>query len=255
MIFDTRSLRTKVLASLALSRASLATIETGAKISKNSALSRGDTGDPKLRSDLKNWAQKVCRAFDVRVSVRGEAMETGAGLLVGNHMSYIDIPVLMSMEPLSFVAKAEVRSWPIIGPAAAGFGVIFIERSSDKSRKDTGETLRKAVLENRRRVVVFPEGTTSLRGLPWRAGVFKLAQEHQLPMQAMSICYRPAEPLAFESPSMLEHVMKLPDAGPIEAIVTFGPSFFVKDFLKDFAYWESWNKGVLAEELKRQGIV
>jgi 1-acyl-sn-glycerol-3-phosphate acyltransferase len=250
----TRELRTKLLASLAISRASAATVQTGAKLSKHFALGKNDPSDPQLRHDLKNWAQNVCRAFDVRVSVRGEPMDTGAGLLVGNHMSYIDIPVLMSMEPMSFVAKAEVRSWPIIGPAAARFGVIFIERSSDKSRKDTGETLRKAVLENKRRVVVFPEGTTSLRGLPWRAGVFKLAQEHQLPMQAMSICYLPAEPLAFESPSMLEHVMKLPEAGPIEAIVTFGPSFLVTDFLKDFAYWEAWNKRVLTEELRLQGI-
>ncbi len=255
MKIETRDLRTKLLASLALSRASLATVQTGAKISKHFTIGGNEPSDPQLRHDLKTWAQKICRAFDVRVSVRGEPMETGAGILVGNHMSYVDVPVLMSMEPLSFVAKAEVRSWPIIGSAAAGFGVIFIERSSEKSRKDTSETLRKAIREDNRRVVVFPEGTTSLRGLPWRAGVFKLAQEHQLPMQAMSICYLPAEPLAFESPSMLEHVMKLPEAGPIEAIVTFGPSFFVNDFLKDFAHWEAWNKGVLTKELKSQGIV
>jgi 1-acyl-sn-glycerol-3-phosphate acyltransferase len=255
MTLSRQQLRTKLLASLALSRASLATVQTGAKISRAFASGKQDPTDPQLRAEIQNWARKICRAFDVRVTVRGEAMATEAGLLVGNHMSYMDIPVLMSMEPLSFVAKAEVRSWPIIGPAAAGFGVIFIERNSDKSRKDTGETLRKAVLENKRRVVVFPEGTTSLRGLPWRAGVFKLAQEHQLPMQVMSICYRPAEALAFESPSMLEHAMKLPEAAPIEAIVSFSPSFYVKDFLKDFGTWENWSKQALATELRSQGIL
>jgi|GEM_PF-2385324 len=254
MIKSKRALQHKLLASWALSRASWATIRTGTRLAKAFTAKSFDHESSIIRDDVQGWGRELCRAFDIRVSLRGAPLDTGPGILVGNHMSYLDIPTLLSIEPMRFVAKAEVKSFPVIGPAAAGFGVIFIERSSDASRKTTSQTLTRAVKEQGRRVVVFPEGTTSLKGLPWRAGVFKLAEEHGLPMQAMSICYKPAREVAFESPSMLEHAMNLARVGPIEAIVTLGPSFVVTDFLKDFATWEAWSKETLAAELSAQGL-
>jgi 1-acyl-sn-glycerol-3-phosphate acyltransferase len=245
-------LKTKLIASWALSRISWSTLRSGTRILKQ--LRKEGASNPAARANIQAWARSLCRSFNVRVTVQGSPLETGPGILVSNHMSYIDIPVLCSIEPLSFVAKSEVRSYPFIGPCAEGFGVIFIDRESADSRRGTGETLRRAVEENGRRVVVFPEGTTSLRGLPWRAGVFKLAHENQLPMQAMSICYRPADKVAFEMPSLLEHAMSLPKAGPIEAIITFSEPFVVKDFLADFERWEQWNKETLSTKLKKQGL-
>ena len=246
-------LKTKALASFSLSRILWATLATGGRLIKEFALDT-PADDPKIRADVQNWARKLCRAMNVRITLRGAPLDTTPGLLVGNHMSYIDVPVLLALEPMGFVAKAEVQKMPVIGPAAEGFGVIFIERNSDKSRKSTSESLTKAILENNRRVVVFPEGTTSLKGLPWRAGVFKLAQEQKIPMQAMAISYQPADKASFQISSMLDHAMELPDAGPIEAYVTFSEPFFVTDFLKDFEKWEKWSKDIVSADLARQGI-
>jgi 1-acyl-sn-glycerol-3-phosphate acyltransferase len=248
-------LERKLKASLVIARASGATLLTGGRMVRAFSTGQGDPSSPEIRADVRLWGRRLCDAFNVRITLQGEELDTGPGILVSNHMSYLDIPMLCALNPMSFVAKAEVKDWPIIGAAAGGFGVIYIDRSSKRSRHETGDHIRKAVEEKGQRVVVFPEGTTSLKGLPWRAGVFKLAQEHKIPMQAMTICYRPAKYAAFETDSMMEHLMTLPDAGPIEAVLSVGPRFEVTDFLKDFERCETWNKKVLAEELSRQGLL
>lgn len=253
-MIPTHEIKTRAQAIWSLSRFTLETIRTSTKLLRAHAAGKNRLEIPEVRDELRSYGQNLCGAFDVRVTVIGEPLDTRPGIVVSNHMSYLDVPAILSMDAVSFVAKAEVRKMPFIGPAAEAFGVIFIDRKSEESRRQTGDTLQRAVLEHGGRVVVFPEGTTSLRGLPWRPGVFKLAQDHGLRMQAMSICYRPADRVAFQIPSMLEHALQLPKAGGIEAIITVGPSFFVTDFLKDAQAWESWSKGIISAELARQRL-
>ncbi|MEO5667010.1 MAG: lysophospholipid acyltransferase family protein [Bdellovibrionota bacterium] len=255
MMPSAEDIKHKLLSSWSLSQVAWVTIGTGTRLMKGFSTGKLTADSPMARKDIQGWARKICRAFDIRVTLKGDDIDTGPGILVGNHMSYLDIPVLLSIEPMSFVAKAEVKSIPLIGPSAEGFGVIFIERSSEESRKNTSDALSNAITKKNRRVVVFPEGTTSLKGLPWRAGVFKRAQENKIPMQAMCICYNPAAIAAFQIDSMLDHALSLPKAGPIEVVVTFGPRFMVTDFLKDFEKWEKWSKETLSAELARQGVV
>ena len=77
---------------------------------------RPDASIPELQ---KGWTRETLERFRVDVDQRGEVSPAQPLLLLGNHISYLDIPVLMSaVDDVSFVAKKELQSWPLIGRAA-----------------------------------------------------------------------------------------------------------------------------------------
>ena len=131
-----------------------------------------------LRAARAAWMHRAARAhlkiFGGSVHVSGEI--PNSGLLVSNHLSYLDIVVISSIAPAVFVSKAEVRRWPVFGLLAKMGGTIFIQR---ERRLDVGEvnseiekTLAAGAL-----VVVFPEGTSSNGEtiLPFRASLLEPA--------------------------------------------------------------------------------
>lgn len=108
------------------------------------------------------WLHRCCaRAllrFGVELSVQGNAPTHG--LIVSNHLSYLDILAFSAALPCVFVSKAEVADWPIIGRFADQAGTIFVRREKQgdgpRANASIAECLRKGV-----RVVLFPEGTTT----------------------------------------------------------------------------------------------
>jgi len=102
------------------------------------------------------WGHTICRIFGLRLSVRG-AVPPGPQLLVANHISWIDIPVLQSVATVGFVAKDEIRKWPVIGFLAKAGKTVFLERGNRASAD--GVT---GAMEDRLRaggnVAIFPEG-------------------------------------------------------------------------------------------------
>ena len=96
--------------------------------------------------------------FGVELSLDGDA--PSRGLIVSNHLSYLDILVFSAVLPCVFVSKAEVSDWPIIGRFAAQAGTIFVrrEKRGDGFRAGAGIADR---LHNGVCVVLFPEGTTT----------------------------------------------------------------------------------------------
>lgn len=126
---------------------------------------------------IRRWSRGLLRVLNVKVHVSG----TPPGgrtptMLVTNHVSWLDIWVIHATCPVRFVAKSDVRRWPVLGWLVARSGTIFIERTR---RHDTGRTNRRivAVLSRGERVGVFPEGTTTdgthLR--PFHASLFQPA--------------------------------------------------------------------------------
>jgi 1-acyl-sn-glycerol-3-phosphate acyltransferase len=108
------------------------------------------------------WLQKSCRralrVLHASVEQRGEP--PAGGLLVSNHLSYLDILVISSLWPAVFVAKKEVQAWPVLGWFAVMAGTIFVDR---ERRSHTDEIARQieAALNKGALVVLFPEGTSS----------------------------------------------------------------------------------------------
>lgn len=115
--------------------------------------------DGKLRQ-IQRWAQKVLLILQVQVECDGPLPASGAGLMVANHLSWLDILVIQSLQPGVFVAKAEVRSWPLIGWMARTCATIFVERSSPKSARTMIDSTLMAFQQGYS-VIAFPEGTSS----------------------------------------------------------------------------------------------
>lgn len=111
---------------------------------------------------MQRWSAELLTILHVRISVTGKMPlgEISGGMIVSNHISWLDVFVMSSILPMRFVAKSEVRRWPFIGWLCARAHTIFIERNK---RSDTIRTNLQAVetLRQGGRMAIFPEGTTT----------------------------------------------------------------------------------------------
>lgn len=145
------------------------------------------------------WACAVLRASGVRLRITGDpgrslssARHRGT-LLVANHISWLDICVLLAIEPATFLAKREVRDWPVLGLLATRAGTFFHHRGRLRELPETVARLADT-LRSGRSVVVFPEGTTWCRapGGTFRRAPFQAAIDAGAPVRPLSIGYAQA---------------------------------------------------------------
>jgi 1-acyl-sn-glycerol-3-phosphate acyltransferase len=145
---------------------------------------------PLLRgAALRGLARAMLAVLGVDLVVRGPAPRAGS-LLVANHVSWLDILILLAVTPARLVAKGEVGSWPGIGRLAGRSGAIFIDRSRPKALPGTVAEVT-AALRSGRTVAAFPEGTTYCgagQG-PFRPALFQAAIDAQAPVVPVSIAY------------------------------------------------------------------
>ncbi len=138
------------------------------------------------------WMQRAARrvqaSLNVTVDRRGPS--PGPGLIVCNHLSYLDIVVLAAIQPVVFVAKMEVAFWPVLGGLARCGGTLFL-RSSRKSDVARVGRLMPAIIERGVPVVVFPEGTSSdgRNVLPFHSSLLGPTVEHDWPITPVWIGY------------------------------------------------------------------
>ena len=142
----------------------------------------------------------VCRAFfrlsGIGLKITGTPMRH-AGALVANHSSWLDIFSLSAAAPVFFVSKAEVRSWPGIGPLARATGTVFINRKRGEARAQQEMFLER--LRAGQRLLFFPEGTSTdgKRVLPFKTTLFAAFFAPELRalthIQPVSVLYRAPE--------------------------------------------------------------
>jgi 1-acyl-sn-glycerol-3-phosphate acyltransferase len=108
---------------------------------------------------VRGCARNVLRALGIRWKVRGR-LPARRALVVANHVSWLDIVVLLAVGGSRMVAKSEVRAWPVVGRIAAYTGAFFLDRSRPRALPSTVDSVR-AALVGGDVVSVFPEGTTS----------------------------------------------------------------------------------------------
>ena len=119
-------------------------------------------GPPTKQALIRRWSRQLLRMLRVeaRVHWRHDGGLPGNVLIVANHISWLDIFVLNALQPARFIAKADLKRWPVVGRLIANVGTLFIER---ERRRDT-HTVNRHTVEALARgdlVAVFPEGTTS----------------------------------------------------------------------------------------------
>jgi len=144
-------------------------------------------------------------------------------VLVANHLSYLDILVLASRLPgCVFVAKAEVRHWPLLGPICKGFGTIFIDR---QDRRDIPRALRRieSALTEGDGVVLFPEGTSTQGATvgSFHSPLLALPARSASPVHAAAIGYQSPEVCWWGEAEFLPHLLRLCEMPRIEASLCF----------------------------------
>ena len=150
-------------------------------------------GPSRKRALIRRWSRQLLQMLSVRrrVTWQHEGGMRGHVLIVANHISWLDIFVLNSQQPVRFIAKAELARLPVIGHLCANAGTLFIER---ERRRDThavnGRTV--AALERGDLVAVFPEGTTSdgTRLLKFHSSLLQPIVDAHGVVQPIAIRYR-----------------------------------------------------------------
>lgn len=137
-------------------------------------------------------AKQVMRLSGIRVLVSHpeHLPGDGASMLVSNHVSIADAAVLVAALPfeIRFVANHIYAQYPILGPIIRGASANIVNRSSWRSRADSGHAMQQA-LATGRSLLVFPEGTTSDSGemLPFRSGAFRAAARTGRPVVPIAL--------------------------------------------------------------------
>ncbi|MCR5866904.1 1-acyl-sn-glycerol-3-phosphate acyltransferase [Aquincola sp. J276] len=150
--------------------------------------------------EIQRWSAGVLKALGVALVVEGHP-RAGAGLVVANHVSWLDIAALHACCPQArFVSKADVLGWPVVGWLVRSVGTLFIERASKRDALRVVHQMAEA-LQAGQCVAVFPEGTTSdgQGVLPFHANLLHAAITTATPIQPAVLRY--ADPLHAVSPA------------------------------------------------------
>ncbi len=188
----------------------------------------------------------VCWLFGVDIVLRGRPERRRPTLFVGNHTSYIDIEVLSSLMPVSFIAKAEVARWPFYGMLARLQRTIFVDRRPQSAGDQRDEIARRLAAGDN--LMLFPEGTSNdgNRTLPFHSALFGVAErrlpgDRPVPVQPVSIAYselngfpigRSLRPLLawYGDMELAPHLWCFAGLGRVKVVVEFHPTVTIEQF-------------------------
>jgi lyso-ornithine lipid O-acyltransferase len=173
----------------------------------------------------------LCKILGMDISVDGVLPQNPA-FLVSNHLSWLDVPLLSSMMPLSFIAKSEVRHWPLFGWMAKLQRTVFVDR---ERRFLTGEKRDEISrrLQAGDTLVLFPEGTSSDGSsvLPFKSSYFGVVEGLDIPVVPITITYfgTPKFYAWYGDLDLLPHLWAVLKSGPIAVRVKFHPPVLKAD--------------------------
>jgi 1-acyl-sn-glycerol-3-phosphate acyltransferase len=184
------------------------------------------------------WLQTACRGVLRSVAVHCSVIGTppSHGLVVSNHLSYLDIAVYSAVMPCVFVSKAEIAKWPYFGVAARAGGTVFLNRSSKASAaaaaREIAQRLKLPVP-----VLLFPEGTSTdgSQVLRFHSSLFQPAVDACAPVIPAALRYVPhgdlpeSEYCWYGDEDFLMHLWKLLRAPGFSAAITFGEPVLYAD--------------------------
>jgi len=143
----------------------------------------------KIRSILiQHWAKRLLRILKIKITLSGEVLNflsKDSYLVVSNHISWLDIPVIFSLKPITFISASDVKTWPIIGMLAKISGAIFVDRNRIQAMNHHFKNQKQSIC-------IFPEGITSngYQVLPFKSNLFQSAFEANKLLLPLSIKYK-----------------------------------------------------------------
>ncbi|WP_428852397.1 lysophospholipid acyltransferase family protein [Imbroritus primus] len=188
---------------------------------------------------IRRWSQRLLELCGVRLEVRELAPlargrnDTGGErgfMVIANHISWLDIYLINAWQPVRFVAKSEIRNWPVIGWLCAKTGTFFI----DRNRKRDARRMMHDLVEHMQHgdiVCVFPEGTTGdgRDVLPFHANLMQAPLHAGVPVQPVGLRYLDEQtgewtpaPAYIGELTLLQSLDAILRAPPIRARLTVG---------------------------------
>ncbi len=168
------------------------------------------------RSIIALWSRLVLAAFGIKLVTNSFKISTyksadftknQTALYVSNHISWLDILVIQSVAPVVFVAKSEIKSWPILGWLVTMADTCFINRSRRSALLKVHSTLT-TYLQAGQSICIFPEGTTSngQQILPFHASLFQAAIDAGVVVQPIYLNYSHSAAAYIDNISLLASV-------------------------------------------------
>jgi len=144
---------------------------------------------------IQYWAKRLLRILKIKITLSGEVLRflgDDSYLVVSNHISWLDIPVIFSLKPITFVSATEVKTWPIIGILAKISGAIFVDRDRRASLPEVIQAMNHHFKNDKQSICIFPEGVTSngYQVLPFKSNLFQSAFESDKLLLPLSIKYK-----------------------------------------------------------------
>lgn len=175
---------------------------------------------------VRRWLRRLMRILGIRFSIHGKPV-AGGQVIVCNHVSWLDIPLVGAALCSRFVARSDIQHWPVAGWLASCTGVFYIRRGPGGSRP----LLEKLSPYLRRggSVVIFPEGTTTdgRQVLPFHARLFQGAIDAGCPVQPLALRYGPTADGRQLAPfigddDLVSHILRLLKAPGLSAELHYG---------------------------------
>lgn len=181
----------------------------------------------------------LARIMRIKVTVRGHISKKTPIIFTSNHMSYLDIIVLGASLPGSFVSKAEVRKWPLIGQIAKLSGTVFVSRKKSSATSQLADVEK--ALDNGKNLVLFPEGTTSngKTVLNFKSSLLKVVEKREVTVQPVTLNYTHINGLPIQAnervkiawigdAQLLPHLLEFVNLGFVRAEVILHPPLSAK---------------------------
>ncbi len=164
----------------------------------------------------------LCKMLGMTIKVEG-ALPTAPALLVANHVSWLDIPLLSAILPMSFISKREVRTWPLFGAMAKLQRTVFIDRERRLKTAASSNEIGERLLAGDT-LVLFPEGTSSdgAQVLPFKSSYFGAVEGLNIPVVPITISYQgtPKFYAWYGNMDLMPHLWTVIKSGPIKVHVT-----------------------------------
>ena len=181
---------------------------------------------------IQYWAKRLLRILRIKITLTGEVLKflsKDTYLIVSNHISWLDIPVIFSLKLITFVSASEVKTWPIIGILAKISGAIFVDRNRKSSLVEVIQAMNDHFKNEKQSICIFPEGITSngYQVLPFKSNLFQSAFESNKLLLPLSIKYKENNVLTNRtsfhgSTTLFQSFKRVAKSNLIEVIVDIG---------------------------------
>ncbi len=181
---------------------------------------------------IQYWAKRLLSILNIKITLSGEVLRflgNESYLVVSNHISWLDIPVIFSLKPIAFVSASNIKTWPIIGFFAKISGAIFVDRLRKSSLPEVIQAMNDHFKNDTQSICIFPEGGTSngYQVLPFKSNLFQSAFESNKLLLPLSIKYKENNVLTNRtsfhgSTTLIQSFKRIAKSNVIEVMIDIG---------------------------------